>query len=379
MRILHTESSLNWGGQEYRILEQIEWLKKNGHQSWLAAPEGSEIQKKAKEQGIEVLNLPFSSTLDVKSIRRIREFVRCYGIDIIDAHGNKDADAAGFCQNLCGVVRSLHVYRPLKTTWIRKARWLFLNHRVIATAEIIRQQVASLGYKPLEKIDVVGEWAADPFFVQAGNREKNKETLCRELHIDLKKPVYGIVGMLRKDKGQMHFLEIAATCQAKGIEGFFLVVGEATDNQKAYKTSLLRFVQENALQDRVRFLGYRSDVPEIMSALDAVLLCSNNVEAQSRVVPQSFAVGTPVIASRVGGVPELVTDRKSGILVDIGDVSGYVSALEVLQKDPETARKMVKAARTFAARNLTLAHRMEETMAIYRKVLKGKSEPQAFS
>ena len=90
MRILHTESSVNWGGQEYRILEQMEWLQENGHEAFLAARSGSDIIERARRKGLQVFEVNYKGHYDPVSILKVRDLVKKQRIDIADCHGSRD-------------------------------------------------------------------------------------------------------------------------------------------------------------------------------------------------------------------------------------------------------------------------------------------------
>lgn len=370
MRILHTENSLNWGGQEYRILEQCAWLNANGHTAFLAAPKKSSIYQRAASFNTPAIPIDFTSTLDLQSIFKLRQFVKNQQIQVIDAHGNKDADIAGFCQDRCTVFRSIHVFcNHNKPRFLRQIRWRYLNHRVIATAAIIATQLDEIGYKPKAKVHIVGEWATDSFFEAAYHKDENRKNLCEELSLNPTHPLFVNIGMLRRDKGQNTYLEVAKIYKETGRKGIFLVVGEPTATQHAYAKALKSYIVDNGLEKVVRFLGYRSDIPKIMSAANGVLLCSNTVEAQSRIVPQAFAVKTPIIASRVGGVPELVSHGKTGYLVEIGHTQSYLDYIQKILTVPEITHTILQSAHEFATSQLTLNAKMLQTLEIYQRAL----------
>jgi glycosyltransferase involved in cell wall biosynthesis len=121
--------------------------------------------------------------------------------------------------------------------------------------------------------------------------------------------------------------------------------------------------------DDVRFTGYRDDVARLTQAADILTIMSVAVEAQSRTAPQAFAARTPVIASNIGGVAELVADGETGRLVAPGDVTAYADAIERTLDDPTTTNRIVEAARALAMRDLTMDGKMAATLDSYRSAL----------
>ena len=115
--------------------------------------------------------------------------------------------------------------------------------------------------------------------------------------------------------------------------------------------------------------GFRRDVPEVMAALDVLVLPSIRSEATSQVIPQAFAVGTPVVASTVGGSPELVRDGETGRLVPPGDARALAAAVLELVSDPARARALGRAGQRLIADRHSLDASMALTTSVYRGLL----------
>lgn len=371
LRVLHTESSRNWGGQEYRILDQIRWLLDQGYGAALAAPEDSEIFARARRWGVPAHAVSFRGSYSPKAIAEIRRLVKQERFTVIDAHGMHDATTVGCAADLCRVVRSLHIYTSQKKTLLRRLAWRWSFHHAIATAECIKRQLVTLGFKRPEEISVVGEWAGAEFFDVRSTGQARRE-VRREFGLPEDGVVFAVIGMLRPDKGQNHFVRAAARYLATNRDAHFLIVGGAARQHGEYEQSLRALVGRLALEPRVIFTGYREDVARIMRATDAVVITSTTVEAQSRVVPQAFAGRIPVLAARVGGVPELVVHKETGWLVDIGDDVGFAQGLVSIVSDRREAERIVGNAGRFADRCLTMDCKMDETMSVYERAGQAK-------
>ena len=368
MRVLHTESSLNWGGQEYRILEQVRWLNENGHWSAIAARADSAIYQRANDWGLPVYKIPFRGSYAPSAVRALRRLVKREHIDVIDAHGGYDTATAGLARFLCPVIRSLHVMKQQKTSLSRRLQWRLSCDHVIATAACIRDQLVGLGLRESQHISVVGEWADEVFFQDRPHCDAHA-ALCTELHVPPATHLFAVIGMLRKDKGQEYFIAAAEKFLRQCRDARFLVVGAATASEPEYEALLKRQVDEAGLHDKILFLGYRDDVPQLMRGLDAVILTSVDVEAQSRIVPQAFASRVPVIANRVGGVPELVVDGETGCLVNVRDDDAITRAMLKIVNMPGFCQSLVDRAYDYAQKNLHIHRKMEETLAVYRQVI----------
>jgi glycosyltransferase involved in cell wall biosynthesis len=127
------------------------------------------------------------------------------------------------------------------------------------------------------------------------------------------RPRVGIVGNLIPLKGHVDFLQMAFELTNRNVDAEYWIVGEDIHNS-GYRKVLDDKTKELGLADRIRFLGHRRDIPEIVSELD-VVVCSSHYEAFGRCVIEAMACGRPVVATKVGGIPEIVEDHVSGILV----------------------------------------------------------------
>ena len=369
MRVLHTESSINWGGQEYRALEQMRWLNDHGHESVLAAKPGSAIMERARAWGLEAVAVGFRGHYNPRAIMGARRLVRERAIDVADCHGSRDAVTLAFARPLCPVIRSRHVSQALKGKAHRRLQWGWGCDHAIATAGCIKDGIVAAGFCRPERVTVVGEWAGDEFFDTSG-RSAERAEIRREFAISGGLPVVSVVGMLRGDKAQENLIDASAILKERGRPVVCLIVGAGISTQEGYEAELRSRADAHGLQDTVIFTGYRDDVARITRASDALCVTSVAVEGQSRAVPQAFACETPVVASRIGGVPELVVPGDTGWLVEPGDAVGYADALLQIFDDREGARAVTARARRFAEAHLTLDAKMAETLAVYHAAIR---------
>jgi glycosyltransferase involved in cell wall biosynthesis len=368
VRILHTESSVNWGGQEYRILDQMVWLVANGHQTALAARPGSALTLRARALGLTVHDLPYLGHYNPALILAARRLVREQRFDIVDTHGSRDGATHGFGRDIAPVIRTRHLSTPMKPKLHRRLQWQWGCDRAIATAHVIKDDLARKKFLPAERIDVVGEWAADEFF-DVAQKENHRAAVRAEFSIPDSHGLIAVVGMLRGDKAQEILIKTIAELKKRGRSMSALIVGSDTDSAKGYENLLRATADRLGVSENVRFTGYRDDVARLTQAADILTITSVAVEAQSRTAPQAFAACTPVVASRIGGVAELVADGETGRLVSPGNVAAYADAIEQTLDDPTATNRIVEAARTLALRDLTMDRKMAATLDSYRAAL----------
>mgnify|MGYP003642183600 CR=1 FL=1 len=173
----------------------------------------------------------------------------------------------------------------------------------------------------------------------------------------------GIFGRLAEWKGQLQFVEALAECD--GLRG--LIVGEALfDGDDAYAEQVKNRVSELGVEDRVSFLGFRDDVPQVMAACDAIVHASTDPEPFGRVIVEAMLSRRPIVATRGGGATELVGEHNErGILVDGGDVAQLRDAMKMVSERSETRDRIVADGLEFARGNCSL----EETVRKVRDIL----------
>jgi lipopolysaccharide heptosyltransferase II len=146
------------------------------------------------------------------------------------------------------------------------------------------------------------------------------------------------------------------------------VVGDAPLNKTAYKESLLLLVKRLGIADKVDFMGNRSDIPNMLAESDVVVLSTVTQEAFGRVLIEAQAVGVPVIATKVGGVVDIVEHEKTGLLVLPKDPDGIAAAVLRLMNEPKLVDEMILEARRRVEEKYTLGVMAERTLAVYDEV-----------
>ena len=367
MRILHTIPGRNWGGMEHRTIEQVRWLNGHGHAVWLASPADGESYQRAQRAGLPVLDFDFDRPWRPATIRAFRKLVIEHRIEVIDTHVTRDAKAAAACLDLCAVVRSRHVNQPLKPSLIRRAQWRMGADHIITVAECTRQHLLEIGLADPKRSVSIGGWADERFF-QLPDPVATRARLRAELGLAAAAYIWVCVGMIRPDKGQDHLIQALSLLDAKGLRPNLVMVGSATTECAEYEAGLHALVADKALSDRVHFTGYREDVSELMQMGDAVVIPSLT-EAQPRVAVQAFAVGKPVVASAVGGVPEIVFHDETGWLVPSADPEKLADAMAKVMTDAEATARIAANARKMAEGTMRFDHRMGQTLDTYRRTM----------
>jgi len=252
-------------------------------------------------------------------------------------------------------VRSRHV-----TIAIPRRRGLVyrLADRVIGSGEAAARVVAAAGVPPERIVAIapgVDTARFHPGVSGAGVRG--------ELGLGAA-PLIGLVANIRGSKGHDVFLEAARAVTGREPRARFLIVGAGIGFD-----DVQRKIGALGLDAVVRMTGFRRDIPEVMAALDVLVLPSLRSEAASQVIPQALAVGTPVIATKVGGSGEIVRDRETGRLVPAGDAAALAAAMLDCLADPAGARAMARRGQALVREHHSLDAAMTRTVAVYRELL----------
>jgi glycosyltransferase involved in cell wall biosynthesis len=355
--VLHTEASVGFGGQELRIVTESRWLLEHGWDALIAGQPGSPLLEESRRQGVPAVGVRMPRPLDPRAFLALRRLLAERAVALVHTHSSIDSWLGGLAarSRRRPVVRSRHVTIAISR---RRALVYHLADRVISSGEAAARVVAAAGV-PSERIvpipPGVDTARFHPGVSGAGVRA--------ELGLGAA-PVVGLVANIRGSKGHDIFLESARAVLAAEPTARFLIVGDGIGFDE-----VRRRVSAVSLDRAVRMTGFRRDIPEVMAALDVLVLPSLRSEAASQVIPQALAVGTPVVATDVGGSGELVRDRQTGRLVAPGDAEALAAAIVECLSQREAARAMARRGQALVRTHHSLDASMARTTAVYEELL----------
>lgn len=178
--------------------------------------------------------------------------------------------------------------------------------------------------------------------------------LRRELGVPDGTPLIGLVGRITPWKGQDLFTRIASEWAGQNRPGRFVIIGRAFNEDAPFEAALREFIRVEKLESRVQFVAFQSDIAAALSQLDVLLHCSTKPEPFGRVIIEAMAVGTPVIAARAGGVPEIITAGVNGGLALPGNLADYMAELISLLGDDRQRTDWTRAGRATVEQHFTL-------------------------
>ena len=325
-----------------------------------------------RAMNVPIWEYPINSLYSYKTMRRQLKFVRDLRreqIQIVHAYGfypNLFAiwpAALGTRSVTIASVRDIGVFadrRKLKS--LSQAMVCRLADCVIANSYAVRDWLRKQGLG-LYDIQVIPNGIKMP----APRRNDEPSPIREEFKIDPKCPLIAVVARLVRTKGLEYFLEAAATIASRYPSARFLIVGEA-NIEPPYRHELEQRAKNLNLTDRLFFIGQRNDVPQIMREIDISVQPSLS-ESFSNTLLESMANGLPVVATNVGGNPEVMTDGESGILVPPADAGALSRGMTQLLESSDLARRLGREAREKVTRKYSLECLLRRTENLYVTLL----------
>jgi glycosyltransferase involved in cell wall biosynthesis len=355
MRIVHLVISGDVAGGQVVALQLARAARARGDEVSFVAPEHGAFVDLAGREGFPVELLDVRRTIRLGAAWRLRRLLREQGADVLHTHTQVAPNVLGrIAARLAGTaaVSHLHIENYFRPQRIPRAVLRALDNatarlcaRVIAVSEDTRRALVEQGY-PARLIDVV------PNGIELdGTRETGDLRL--ELGIPVDAPVVGEVARLCDVKGQRELIEALARLPGAQL----VLVGRDLEQGGAYQARLEREAERLGVRERVHFAGFRPDAADLLGQLDVFALPSWT-EGLPVTILEAMARRRAVVATSVGGTPELVADGETGLLVPPRDSGALADALGRLLEDPELRARMGEAgyrrvADRFAADTMT--------------------------
>lgn len=367
LRLAHFESSMNWGGQELRILEQMQWMLARDYKVWLIARPGSAILEEASKRGLPTYALPVRGSVNPGTLYRLLRFLQRNRINLLDCHSNKDAYYGLWTRLLSGmkVIRSRHVTDRIKTEGGRSVVWRYGNDRIITTAGAVNQQILALRLASADKIHTARAGVDEQRFHPGIDAAQLK----RRLEIPPDHTVIANIGMIRRDKGQLYFARACNQLMDAYDNLSCIQVGEATGQTRGYKGEVVLAVQQGGHSGRFHFLGYHDDIENYLALADIVVVASIGTEAQTRLVSQAYLMKKAVVATRTGGLPEMVHHQQTGLLCEAKNAGAIAASARQLLDDETLRAELTGSAYAYALQHMTIDLMMQEMVELYEETL----------
>ena len=363
-RILHTESSLGWGGQEVRVFVELEWMRAHGHWVALAAHPDSVIAERAQEAGITFYPLRTHKAVLPLEVVRLAAWLVKNRVEIVNTHSSNDGWLAGVATRLAVrpiLIRSRHIEVDYPNRFWSGVAFRFLPRHVLTTSQRIADRlVAELDVSP-ERVSCVAS-GVDLAQFHPGIKGRLRE----ELGLSPETALVGMISVLRSWKGHATFLEaVAELIKAPHGPVHFIITGDGPGREE-----LATKIAQAPWKGNVTLLGHRGDVPNILAALDVLVLPSFAHEGIPQIILQAQAMATAVVATTVGGIPEVVEDGVTGLLVPPLNATALAEKIQALLDDPALRARLGQAARANIEKRYSLDAMGERLVGLYADLTK---------
>lgn len=357
LRILHTEASLGWGGQEIRLLSEAASFARHGHAVRLVCDPTSDIAGAAPGFGIKTHLVPLRKK-SFAALRAMRRVMRQWRPDVVVSHSSIDhwlaATARLGLRPRPAIVRTRHISAPVSRN--RPTRWLYNRgcEHVMTTSEAMVAELTADGFLRH------GHVSAVPTGIDIRHFKPGEgDAVRRNLEFPDGAFVLGIVATLRSWKGHRFLLDALGELGKEGA--YLLIVGDGPqeDNLKQQIDSL-------GIGGRVRLAGRQEDVVPYLRAMDVFVLPSTANEGVPQALLQAMACEVPVIASRIGGIPEVLDGLAAARMIPPKDTEALREAMAEAMASAPTPEDLAALRRRVEER-YTLAAMYDRALAIFRQ------------
>jgi glycosyltransferase involved in cell wall biosynthesis len=345
MKILHTEASCGWGGQEIRILSEAQGMRLRGHDVRLICPPEARIFTEAARFGVPVEALEIGRK-SVTGLRAMRRFLATSGeapFDIVNTHSSTDTWLAALAlmakRNPSALVRTRHVSAPVSNNLT--SRWLYrtASIRVVTTGEALRQTlIDDNGLDPLRVVSVpTGIDVARYSPATAEQRSASRAMLG----LDADTFAVGIVATLRSWKGHRYLIDaVTEMHRASQRDIKLVIVGDGPQRQ-----ALESQVRSSGLEQLVDMRGNQNDVIPYLHGFDCFALPSYANEGVPQAILQAMGCGVPVVTTDAGAIGEVAQHQHTALVVAREDSGALAAALQEVMQHPAKALQRAHKAR----------------------------------
>lgn len=359
------------GGAETHALQLMKELSLRGHQIYFVAASGNSEVENTPPGVLAEYRLPFQSLNPFDKLtayRRLIEIVTRHQIDIIHAHHRTGGYFAEAIFRRTGVPYVITVHdiwhrAPFKSLHGRIIR------RMIAVSGFIKRGLTEKFGVAADQVRIIHN-GIDPAQIEKASGEEAAQ--IREKFGVGGEVVFSLVARITESKGHYDVIE-ALKLLPRELNYKCLIAGEGKDKQK-----LQALVARYGLGEKVVFCGFQANIPALMKASDVILLPSHREPFGLSILEGMFA-GKPLLVSSSGGIPEIVTNDREGIVFPARGVAALAKAIVLLVEDPALRHRLGEEAYRTANRRFLLSKMIDDTEAYYREIVRKAGSSQSFT
>jgi glycosyltransferase involved in cell wall biosynthesis len=376
-RILFLIDALGMGGAERILVTCLQHLDKTAFEPRVCVfgiRDGNPLAAAITRLGIPVDLLPIARIRDLGGVLKLLAYLRRNRIDLVHTQLETVTIHGGIAARISGLpaVHTLHTFgypnasakelRRMRIVWWALRRF---HDRIIAVSAAVGDDARRNGGIAAQKLAVIYNGIDTTRYVPRVGVERLSGRSALGIPAGAKLVI--TVAVLRREKGIQTLIEAWPSILRAVPDAYYLIVGDG-----AYRPQLDECVQRHAVAERVIFAGERSDIPELLAGSDLFVLPTLD-DVLPTVLAEAMASSLPIVASRVGGVPEMVEPGRNGLLVPPADRDKLAEACIRLLRDPKEAQALGRAGREMGETRFNVRVQVRKLEDLYRQLLAGRA------
>lgn len=355
MRILHLSSEKTWRGGEQQIAYLIEELRLQNIESVVVVRAGSAFEEHCRKHGLDYVQANYRNEFDIGTALLIKRTARLKGVDLVHIHTGKSHGLAVLAAKLgmkTPMILSKRTDHPIKPNWFSRYKF---NFEQIKNILCVSNKIKEIIDRDLK--DKSRSIAVHSGIDLAKFKFEKKNYFHEFFHLDRNIRFVGNTSAISEHKDYFTFVDTAEKVCEKNQNVRFLIIGNGP-----LESEIRSYISSKKLEGKVLLTGFLENLNEVLFNLDVFLMTSKE-EGLGTSILDAHACGVPVVATRAGGIPEIVIDGQTGTLCEIGDADALAKAVEDRLKDRNT----------FQAKDFVMGFSKkmtaQKTREIYQKIL----------
>ena len=357
---LHIDTARTWRGGQNQVLLTVLGMRALGHRAMLVAHGAGELRQRAQE-GLELIPLAPKTEMDLSAAWRLSRLIKQLGPDVVHAHDPHGVATAALALSMSTQLAKPPLVAARRVDFHLKgnalSRWKYRQvDCFICASDAVRRMLVADGVPAVRAVTV--HEGIDLGHVEAAP--------AADLHADLwlphGSPVVGNVAALVPHKGQRHLIEAAALVVKRVPDARFVIAGEGE-----LRPALERQIKDHHLEKHVFLAGFRPDILSVHKGFD-IFVMSSVTEGLGTSLLDAMACGKPIVATTAGGMPEVVNDGATGLLVPPRDHQAMAEAIVKLLTNPDLRARMGAAGLARVRAKFSAERMVQDTLEVYRRV-----------
>ncbi len=364
MSLFQIDAGKEWRGGQRQSFFLAKELKRRGLPFFFIVQPESPLHQKAREAELPVLPFKMRNEFDLPAILRLAWAMKrkkCLLVHFHDAHSAAVGSVAASLAKVPFRIITRRVDFPLKKNYFSRRKYMKNIDVIIAISEGVKKVLVEGGVNP-ENIEVISSGIDFSSFEEDSSVLTSKDYLHREFSFAVDDYLVGIVAHLADHKGHQYLIQATKILKQQSPKIKTIIVGEGPLSME-----LDRQAKELDVEDIIFFLGFRKDIPKILSSLDLFVL-SSHLEGMGSSILDAMASRLPVVATKVGGIPEVVIHGETGLLVPPRDPSALARAILMLYSDKTLASRLGQKGYELVHRKFSAEAMADKVVRLYEKV-----------